>query len=656
MQTHPFPFLTLLAVIPLLTSSAQVEQLDRGLVAVPCHDGKSVALSWRFFSSDLGATTFEILRDGKSIKQDILQTTFYVDEEPVDGGSYSVVTHHPDKTTDTTKAVFPWSDVYYSLPLNRPAGGYADKREYSYTPSDCSTGDVDGDGEYEIVLKWDPTNAHDNSHSGYTGNVLLDCYKLDGTQLWRIDLGHNIRAGAHYTQFLVYDFDGNGCAELICKTAPGSTDGTGRYVNAAAKDTSIQNADNNADYRNSTGKIDGGQEYLTVFKGATGEALHTIFYNPNRNAQVGGDLPGTFNWGAERTDDGNYGNRGERYLATVAFLDGADKAPCAVMCRGYYTFAFLWAVGFDGKELSTKWLHYSKSPQEVEITDAAGNVTTRTYTTNTADIKQGSCTAYGNGNHNLACADVDGDGCDEIVYGSCAIDHDGSLIYATGYGHGDAMHLSDLIPDRRGLEVFQVHENGFHSWDIHDAATGEILHHGETARSDNGRGIAADIDKQRGFEFVSAADRLLRNAQDDSVVADAHFPLNFRIYWDGDLQDELLDGNRVYKWTGDDLRSIFPKEGYDFCDIAHSTACNGTKNTPNLQADILGDWREEIVLWDGSDSAHLNIFTTTEPTMYRVPTLMHDHTYRISIAWQNVAYNQPPHLGYYLPDLFDARE
>lgn len=654
--------LALLAVLPMgagaqNTPVSQMEKLNRGLVVVPASSGNGRFVSWRMLGTDNDSTVFEVLCDGQSLKKNITGTTSIVDPVGYANSKYQVVTYQQGGVRDTTEAVTSWGDIYRSLQLDKPADGKSpDGQTYSYTPNDCSVGDVDGDGNYEIILKWDPSNSQDNSKGGYTGNVFLDCYKLDGKKLWRIDLGTNIRAGAHYTQFLVYDFDGDGKAELVCKTAPGSIDGTGTYVNQVATEDEIKNADNSKDHRTSAGRINSGQEYLTVFDGLTGAAIHTIFYNPNRNAQYGGDKPGSFNWDdrSGKTDNGSYGNRGERYLATVAYLDGPDKNPSAVMCRGYYTYAFLWAVDFDGERLKQKWLHYSKSQTTVELTDADGKKETFTYNTNTRG-GAGSKTAYGNGNHNISCSDVDGDGCDEIIWGSCAIDNDGKLLYATGYGHGDAIHLSDLIPDRPGLEVFQVHEGSPYGWDLHDAATGEIIW-SATSGGDNGRGIAADIDADnRGFEFSSAADRSQRSAVTGQAISDKGTSLNFRAYWDGDLQDELLDGNQMDKWTGNGTSRIYPKSGKNFYDIAHSSTCNGSKKTPNLLADILGDWREELILWDGSDAAHLNIFTTNVETKFRVPTLMHDHTYRMGITWQNTAYNQPPHLGYYLPDMFLTR-
>lgn len=633
------------------TTSAWTEHLNRGLVVVTSQSGSGNFLSWRLLATDNDNTTFDVLRDGSKIVSNLDEKTNYADANGTAASRYQVVTKQDGVAIDTTAAAVRWEGLCKQLPLIKPADGKTpDGTAYKYTPNDCSVGDVDGDGEYEIVLKWDPSNSKDNSQSGYTGNVFLDCYKLDGTRLWQIDLGVNIRAGAHYTQFLVYDFDGDGKAELICKTAPGSKDGQGQYVNQAATESTIKNASNTQDWRNTSGKIKGGQEYLTVFNGETGKAIHTVFYNPNRAMGYGGAPSWTANWDDRSgKSDYEYGNRGERYLACVAYLDGRDKNPSAVMSRGYYTYAFMWAVDFDGKELKTKWFHAAKSKTSYTLTDADGN--TKTITPAKATRGSGSNTLYGNGNHNLSVGDVDGDGCDEIIYGSSAVDNNGELLYATGFGHGDAMHMSDLVPDRPGLEVFEVHEGSPYGWDVHDAATGYILH-SATSDGDNGRGLAADVSlADRGQEFWSSSDRSIRNATTGEQISTNQTSVNFRTYWDGDLLDEVLDGNKMDKWSAAGASRVY-LNGKNFYDINSSSTCNSTKSTPNLQADLFGDWREEVVLWDSSDSAHLNIFTTNVPTDYRVPTLMHDPVYRMGIAWQNTAYNQPPHLGYYLPDLF----
>ena len=688
-------------------ASSYMERLDRGVVALPAQE-KGIFVSWRLLGTDSKDVRFDVMRDGKVIASHV-KVTNYIDKEGTASNTYQVITYQQVPKADdvanreVSKKVKPWADLYKSLPVNRPQGGVTpDGRSYTYSPNDCSVGDVDGDGEYELIVKWDPSNAHDNSHNGYTGEVIFDCYRLDGTQLWRINLGKNIRAGAHYTQFLVYDFDGDGKAEMICKTSVGSVDGKANFVNQAATDADIRSLDNAADYSNSAGRIMTGPELLTVFNGETGQAMHTVWYNPNRAFGVGRQVAegeslqdGFPAYSSVWGDKGNYGNRGERYLAGVAFLDGTDKLPSAVMCRGYYTRSYLLAVDFDGKQLKTKWLHVSVSPNDWMVTDANGNVVKEAHGLKniSKDGRELSATAYGQGAHSLAVGDVDGDGCDEITYGSAAINNDGTLLYSTGLGHGDAQHLGDLDPDRPGLEYFMVHESYPYGSDLRDAKTGEIIFR-TYDRDDTGRGLAADIDaSHRGCEMWSSdkpevrdiKGNVIHSAKDawkkrpakgekskpqmppqkdwnsnEKTAFHAASPMpamNFRIYWDGDLQEELLANGRaphfppyIQKWNGKEGVALPLSNGKQLFEMGHSVSCNWSKATPNLQADLFGDWREEVIYWDESDAAHLNIFTTNIPTDYRVPTLMHDHIYRMGVAWQNVGYNQPPHLGYYLPD------
>ena len=631
-----------------ITPTSQMERLDRGLVVIPI--GSTRTLSWRFLGTDdESKTTFNILRDGETIVENKYET-FYKDTKA--GNSYQIVTLVDGVPVDTTEAVKPWAKNYLTVKLQRPKAG----SDYDYSPNDCSVGDVDGDGQYEIFVKWDPSNSKDNSQSGITGNVFIDCYKLDGTFLWRVDLGKNIRAGAHYTQFQVYDYDGDGRAEMMCKTAPGSVDGKGNYVNQAATNATIKAASNAKDWRTSDGRINGGQEYLTVFNGETGEAIHTIAYWPNRNAKAAlSEAEGTFNWDdrSGKNDKGSYGNRGERYLAATAYLDGPDGRPSGIFCRGYYTFAYIWAVDFDGTQLKHRWLHLSDTKTTYKVMDA--NNKTTTYKGSTCTSGLGRYTMYANGNHNMSVAEVDGDGKDEIIWGSAALDDDGKMLYAVGFGHGDAIHLADLDPDRPSLELFDIHEEkGTYAWDVHDAATGEIIWKGGQSGQDNGRGLAADISGGRGYEFWSAYggfDSSSRNQNPFNMLTGKQNgstkpSMNFRVYWDGDTLDELLDGTTISKYGG----STLGVGSTPLANLGSPASCNGTKATPCLSADIFGDWREEVILWSTTDNATLNIYSTTTATKYRVPTLMHDHTYRMGICWQNTAYNQPPHLGYFLPD------
>ena len=722
-----------------VTPASQMERLDRGVVVVPTTTfGSAHFVSWRLLGTDdKAATTFDLLRDGEPIATDLTKTNY---QDANTGGSataqYQVRVKVNGEVVEMSEPAVAWSKKFLPLKLQRPAGGihanFGDDKEqgkgrvkgtnvpYAYYPNDMSVGDVDGDGKYELFLKWESTHAQDNSFNcGYTGSTYIDCYKIDTdkdencTLLWRIDLGKNIRDGAHYTQFMVYDFDGDGRAEMMCKTATGSKDGQGNYVNQAATDATIKGHDNTKDYRNSNGHILQGPEYLTVFDGQTGKAIHTTWYLPGR-AGTGSKTPS----GGTATEGGselgkvstfpsgfwgdNYGGRSERFLGAVAYINGADKPACGIFCRGYYTQAYVWAVSFDGTRLHTEWLHCSPNATQSLVYvskwaegqaglefnidgDALKRLPAKTAPANTGGVKStdsnggiaGSNTLYSNGNHNLSIADVDGDGCDEIIWGAGALNNDGSLLYATGYGHGDAIHVGKMIPDREGLQVFDVHEEKLNSskgsWDLHDARTGEIIWHGGSADNDNGRGMAADLTGKDGYEFWSSDERTPRSALTGNNTNIKNCSVNFRIYWDGTYQDQLLDGSysydknggtdamwlqsaqanpKIQRWNGSSFTDImsFNSATYNYAQTA-----NYTKATPCLQADFLGDWREELVLWNKKDSAEVMIFTTWTPTEYAVPTLMHDHVYRMGVAWQNTAYNQPPHLGYYLPDYISGK-
>ena len=581
------------APAPRAVSLRQVEKLDRDVVAVHQGGGK-VFVSWRLFGTDPEEIAFDVYRQSgeaepvKLTREPLAKATCFTDTgvdlaKPV---RYFVASVTRDGTSNERGS--------FTLPANAPEQPYLAiplQTLPGHTPGDASVGDLDGDGQYDVVVKQEQ-RPRDNSQKGATGETKLEAYKLDGTFLWRINLGKNIREGAHYTQFLVYDFDGDGAAEVMCKTADGTTDGTGAVI-----------GNKDADHRNKDGYVLDGPEFLTVFEGRTGKALVTVDYLPPRGRVA--------DWGD------NYGNRVDRFLAGVAYLDG--ERPSAVFCRGYYTRAVLVAWDWRDGKLSQRWTFDS---------NAAGN---RAYA--------------GQGDHSLSVADVDGDGKDDVIYGGCTISSDGKGLYSTGLGHGDALHVSDLDPERPGLEVFNIHERKPEvGVSFRDARTGKVLW--SKASGDVGRGLAADIDpRHKGYECWASGPGLsgVWSAKGEQVSERKPRSCNFAIWWDGDPLRELLDRNTISKWNWE--------RGAETT-LLTATGCtsnNGSKSTPALSADILGDWREEVI-FRTTDNRELRVYTTTIPTDLRLPTLMHDPQYRVAVAWQNVGYNQPPHPSYFLGD------
>ncbi|MBM7843217.1 cellulose binding domain-containing protein [Herpetosiphon giganteus] len=569
------------------TTGRQMEKLNRGIISV--RQGNNNFVSWRMLGTDPNSIGFNLYRGTTKVNASpITNATSYLDSGAAANSVYSVrpVLDGVEQTASENSLNF--ANGYLDVPLQIPAGGTTpDGVAYTYNANDASVGDLDGDGQYEIVLKWDPSNAKDNSQSGYTGNVYLDGYKLNGTRLWRIDLGRNIRAGAHYTQFMVYDLDGDGKAEVAAKTADGTRDNAGTVIGNAS-----------ADHRNSGGYILSGPEYLTVFNGQTGAIRSTVNYDPPRGT--------VSSWGD------NYGNRVDRFLGGIAYLDG--QRPSLIMSRGYYTRSVIAAWDFRNGSLTKRW----------------------TFDSNVAGGQYA-----GQGNHGLSVADVDQDGKDEIIFGSMTINDNGQPLWNTRNGHGDAMHVGDLNPNRPGLEIFKVSEDSSKpgSW-FADARTGQILWQ-TAAGGDNGRGVSSDIwAGSPGAESWSAMDGNLRSVS-GATLGRKPSSINFLIWWDGDPVRELLDGTRIDKYgSSGDSRLLTG---------SNVSSNNSTKSTPALSGDILGDWREEVI-WRTSDNRALRIYSTSTSTNRRLFTLMHDAQYRVAIAWQNTAYNQPPHPSFFLGD------
>lgn len=577
-----------------------MEYLDRSPVAIHTEAGNYIG--WRMLGLDPEAIGFNVYRDGVKLNDAVITTsTNFVDAAGMVSSSYHITSVLNGTEQAATSSFGVWQKQYKSVPLQKPADDYTkDGQPYSYSAGDASVGDLDGDGQYEIVMLWSPSNSKDNSQAGYTGIVYMDAYKLDGTRLWRINLGPNIRAGAHYTQFMVYDLDGDGRAEVSFKTADGTIDGTGKAIGNPSKD-----------HRNSTGYILLGNEYLTVFEGATGKALATTDYDPPR-----GDVAA---WGDA------YGNRVDRFLAAVAYLDG--ERPSLVFSRGYYTRTVLAAYDYRDGQLTKRWVFDSNT--------------------------EGYGSYAGQGNHNLSVGDSDGDGKDEIHFGAMGIDDNGKPLYNTGLGHGDAMHFGDLDPTRPGLEIFAVqeHSDSIYGMDLKDARTGEIIW-GVHTGVDTGRGMSADLDPRYPGEEMWTANIVnaehipvtgLYSAKGEKITTSIPSSTNFGVWWDGDLLRELQDYNRIDKWDYEQNKTV------NLLTAVGSASNNSTKANPSLQADLFGDWREEI-MWRSEDSSELRIYSTVDETDYRIRTLMHDPIYRLGIAWQNVSYNQPPHPSFYLGD------
>ncbi|HTV17870.1 MAG TPA: rhamnogalacturonan lyase [Polyangiaceae bacterium] len=576
---------------PLGTGFAGVENLDRGVVAVVQQGG--VYVGWRMFGYEYdrdnpARIAYNLYRDGNRIAT-VTDSTNFRDTGGAAGSAYAVALVADGVEGPRSAPVTPWAQNFLRVPLESPGA--------NYNAHDSSLGDLDGDGQYEIVLLWQPNDARDNSQAGVTSNVFIDGLKLDGTRLWRIDLGPNMRAGEHYNQFIVIDADGDGRAELGLKTAPGTRDSSGQFLSKGP----AQNDDDAQVFRNADGYVLAGPEYFTVFDGLSGRELATAAYHTPRGTVA--------SWGD------NYGNRLDRYLAAAAYVDDTGL-PSFVMARGYYTRTTLGAYNWRDGQLTQLW----KFDSNVTPRDGRGNPFT------------------GQGAHSLSVANVDADPEQEIIYGEMTVDNDGTGKCSVGTGHGDALHVGDFIPSRPGVEAFMPAEDTSQPYyTLRDPNDCTVLQQSNQTGADVGRAVADDIFAGNpGAEFWASNGVTLRSATTGQVLAGVQQPnsVNFLIWWDADETRELENGTTISKLGAGNLLN---------CQQCASN--NGTKSVPNLVADLIGDWREEVI-WREANNTGLRIYTTTDVTERRIYTLMHDPQYRSAISWQNVAYNQPPHPSF----------
>lgn len=643
-----------------------MENLDRGVVAVMTENG--VFLSWRRLATESADTTFEVYRNKEKITSGAI--TNYVDVGGSINDYYTVVANG-----SMSKSVAVLDNNYIEIPLqNTPeyTGSYTTSRNgisYGYYyPGDGSYGDLDGDGEYEIVFLWNPSDAKDAASGGRTGKVYMDAYKLDGTFMWRIDMGWNIRAGAHDTMLTIADFNNDGCSEIMVRTADGTTDALGNIIGDAAQAGA---------YEDSWAAKNGGKNlqgplYVSVFEGKTGKVLDTIDYFPNN---IAGSQEVSLSFG----DD--FGNRSERYNATIAWLDGVT--PSVVFGRGYYG-------GKNGMQRMGAAAYSFKN-----------NKLTMDWSFDTNEGSNGKYVA--NGNHNIEAADVDGDGKDEICIGALTWDHDGSVYLCSYMGHGDAMHLGDFTPENPGLELLLAHEesgkdmtreenkamgysdaigiNGSTTtmnWGLtlQDAKTGKFIQ-AYPGYKDTGRGMIGNVGYGDSWYLMWGAGGTSYHDNKGNETKEVSLPMNGRIFWDGDLQDEMQDHVTITKWndTTKQRDTLYVAED--------ANSINGTKGNTNGQADMFGDWREEFVSYvrTGEESKtetvtltgsfgkqieaevtktkytySLRVYTTTIPTKYNFYTLVHDDVYRNSSGAYNNCYNQPPHISWYMNDHIEGSQ
>lgn len=612
-------------------TNRQMEYLDRGLVAIPSERGALV--TWRLLGTEPISQAYNLYRNGEKLNRFPISVTNYLDTEAKPGAEYTLVKVENGNETDEKTTAVLWDKDHISIPVNK----HEDGGEYNI--DDATVADLDGDGQYEFILRRIPKDMAPSTRTHYP---LIEAYDTDGTQLWTINIGPN-EINEHDINILAYDMDGDGKAEVIMRSFEGTTDGAGNTIGDTNNDgkTDYSKDENNLAIFTDRQYIVSTPEFLSVYDGLTGAETERTELLPKKEPLS--------EWSYRYDDTGRLTKRASHYLFGLAYLDGVT--PSVVLMRGAWDNVRAAAWHLEDGKFKLDWEHDTVNAEDVN-------------------------SVYGAMNHNMSCVDIDFDGKDEIISGPMAMDHDGSEMYAVNsedangdlvkYAHGDAFDVAKMDPDYNGYLTWACHETSAipGNAELHDARTGYVLF-GESKNKDTGRSRAGDIDPNyRGFELWASTATVPRDTKNEFIAsgfnnfkyrlpdgtfekdpetgkdAEATLPINFKIYWDGDLLSEFLDGTRISKYN--------PAGYVDVIKDADGCAYNsGTKAVPCVSADLFGDWREEVV-WKNTEETELRIYSTNIPTEYTIPTMMHDPYYRSMIAMQNNHYNQPPNVSYYL--------
>ena len=602
-----------LALLVSMGANAQrfTDKLDRGLVAVKTTKG--VYCSWRIQADEYYDVKYNLYRDGTKVNAEPLDVSNFTDTSGSESSQYTVKAVLNGVEQQASKAATVFKSNYKEIKIKHDASLKA-----TYEPNDACCADVDGDGEVEILMKF---NNKEEAEQLYPKNgptidgvatkeySMLACLKQDGTVLWWVNCGPNMGDFQNNEQNIVgYDWDMDGKAEVVMRLEEGSTvhmaDGTTYTIGANGK-----NGSSWTNYREpkGSGSVEWfthyGKEFLWYCEGATGKPYQCIEFPLKRLEDGETDLKAA--WG-----DG-YGHRSSKYFFGAPYLDG--KHPSIFLGRGIYTRHKFIAYDVDPKnhDLKVRWKWTNNQP---------------------------GSPWYGQGYHNYIVADVDWDGRDEIVWGSMVIDDNGKGLSTTGLGHGDSQHIGDFNPYIHGQEMFACNEDN-PSNNYRDATTSKIYYR-KTDTNDDGRCLAGNFYNDfPGAVGHSAHDTPISTVTNEHVNTNTNgLSMNFRIYWDGDLLEECFNNTEVTK----------PGVG-TIATFLGAYSNNSTKATPCYQGDIFGDWREEVI--ERTADNNIRIYTTNEPTKWRNYSLWYDHQYRNGMVWQPCGYNQPPHASYFLGEL-----